>query len=40
VVGGDGVGGKERLEALLEEVGQAPLRMASGEIFTFMRRHG
>ncbi|KAK1019159.1 hypothetical protein LTR54_000974, partial [Friedmanniomyces endolithicus] len=40
VVGGDGVGGKERLEALLEEVGQAPLRMASGEIFAFMRRHG
>ncbi|KAK0272946.1 hypothetical protein LTR91_001319 [Friedmanniomyces endolithicus] len=37
---GDGGGGKERLEALLEEVGQAPLRMASGEIFAFMRRHG
>ncbi len=38
--GGEGGGGKERLEALLEEVGQAPLRMASGEIFAFMRRHG
>ncbi|KAK0901514.1 hypothetical protein LTR02_008596 [Friedmanniomyces endolithicus] len=38
--GGEGGGGKERLEALLEEVGQAPLSMASGEIFAFMRRHG
>ncbi|KAK1814522.1 hypothetical protein LTR12_011076 [Friedmanniomyces endolithicus] len=38
--GGEGFGGRERLEALLEEVGQAPLRMASGEIFAFMRRHG
>ncbi|TKA80962.1 hypothetical protein B0A55_02397 [Friedmanniomyces simplex] len=32
--------GKERLETRLEEMGQAPLRMPSGQIFAFMRRHG